>query len=113
MAADHRPQHARQGLHLRGAAAGRAARKDGVIDAEARTILMADDDADDCLLVREALGRAAAATTCGWCATARSCWTICYRRGDYAAAGAAPRARPDPARSEDAQEGRPRGACGS
>ena len=45
------------------------------------TILMADDDADDCLLVQEALaGDRASRTSCGSSATGSSCWITCGSR---------------------------------
>ena len=58
---DFGPEHARQGLDLRSPAAGGPGEKEtqrGPVMANQRgpcTILMADDDADDCLLVQEAL----------------------------------------------------------
>ena len=58
---NYRPQHARQGIDLRGPAAGGPGKEEtqrGRVMAKQHgpfTILMADDDADDCLLVQEAL----------------------------------------------------------
>ena len=41
------------------------------------TILMADDDADDCLLAQEALGESGSLTSCRSSATGSSCWITC------------------------------------
>ena len=102
----------RQGLDLRGAAAGRATREDGVSDGE--------DQAPSSWPTTTP-------TTACWCARPagerprlrpprrprrRGVAGLSHRRGPYADSRRRPRARPDPPGPEDAEEGRPRGAAG-
>ena len=74
-------------------------------------ILMADDDADDALLVREALAEGGRQHEWRVVRDGEELLDYLLRRGPFAAPDAA-RAQPRPPGPENAQKGRPRGAAG-
>ena len=55
------------------------------------TILLADDDADDCLLTRDALAAGQGTSTLRTVCDGEDLMNYLYQRGPYQAAGAAPR----------------------
>ena len=109
--------NARPGLDLRGAAAGGATRKERAeADGANRGhhILMADDDADDCLLVREALRESNRGTTCAIVRDGAAVAGLpAAAAAPMPAAGAAPVPDLILLDLKMPQKGRPRGAAGA
>ncbi len=70
------------------------------------TILMADDDQDDCLLVSKAFEASRLANDLRFVADGEELMDYLYHRGKYADAQAAPAPRAHPSRSEHAPKGR-------
>ena len=82
-------------------------------DSRPRTILMADDDADDCLLVRDALRESGQPHELRVVRDGQELLDYLRRRAAYETARALPAPVPDPSRPENAREGWPRGPAGA
>ena len=108
-------EHARQGFDLRSAAAGGPAEKEtqrGGVMANKRgpcTILMADDDADDCLLVQEALRESKQPHDLRIVRDGQQLLDYLRQRGEYQSVARCAAARLDFVGPEDAAKRRPGG----